>query len=100
MTEEERTALLDTSNPPLLISDDYALPPLDESESLSAAPNHGNFSGPGRSEEFVDASFIMSPRAGVLGLMSRDYTYYIWGQRTEVRGLIRIKAWSSQLGRV
>lgn len=47
MTEEERTALLDTSNPPLLISDDYALPPLDESESLSVAPNHGKLSGPG-----------------------------------------------------
>lgn len=47
MTEEKRTALLDTSNPPLLISDDYALPPLEESESLSVAPNHGKLSGPG-----------------------------------------------------
>ena len=47
MTGEKRTALLDTSNPPLLISDDYALPPLEESESLSVAPNHGKLSGPG-----------------------------------------------------
>ena len=46
-TEEERTALLDTSNPPLLISDDYALPPLDESESLSVAPNQGKLGRPG-----------------------------------------------------
>ena len=38
------------------------------------------------SEEFIDASFIMSPGAGVLGLVSRDYTYCIWGQRTGVRG--------------
>ena len=50
------------------------------------------------SEEFNDASFIMSPRAGVLGLMSRDYTYYIWGQRTEVRGLIRSRLGPPSLG--
>ena len=40
------------------------------------------------SEEFIDVSVIMSPGAGVLGLRSRDYTYWIWDQKTEVRGLI------------
>lgn len=60
-TEEERTALLDTNSPPLLVSDDYALPPLDESASLSAAPNQGKL-GDLVGEEFIDTSLRTSPR--------------------------------------
>lgn len=60
-TEEERTALLDTSSPPLSVSDDYALPPLDESEALSVAPSQGKL-GDLVGKEFIDTSLRTSPR--------------------------------------
>ena len=65
-TTEERTALLDTSSPPLLVSDDCALPPLDESASLSVSPNQGKL-GDLVGEEFIDTSLRMSPRAESCG---------------------------------
>ena len=52
--------------PPLLVSDDYALPPLDESASLSVAPNQGKL-GDLVGEEFIDTSLRMSPRAESCG---------------------------------